>query len=524
MYLVTHNPEEEKQVWALDKDRMSLGRSSRADVVIDDPRMSRIHAYVVKDAEKFIFVDANSTNGSFINGVRVNRRMIHSGDIIRCGDTEFHVTEVDEDANFRWDDTSLIVKSRFPLDQMNKRLNALAQGVIEPDTKEDTRTGLEAPVPEEKTPHTVRQFVKRLKTLYQVFEDVSSVLSCRQIYTLILEGVFKLLPHAQNVCILVEDEQKREFKPVLLRNRNNKTPDSLRISKTAFQIAVSSKVALLAADVPNDPLFDKTDTVQDLHLQSILCVPLVSENRVIGVIYIDNREEKGSFDTVDAEFITSLANHAAIAIKHAHLYDALQRAYHQSILALQNVIETRDPLTMGHAYRTAQFALGIARDMELPEDRCHTLKTAAELHDIGKVAIDVDIIHKPGGLSYPEYLSVQEHVKASEQILAPIEYLHDVLPIIRQHHEHYDGSGYPEGLEGDEIMLEARILAVADSFDAIISERSYKESLGIDETMKLCREGSGKHFDPKAVEALERFVQDNPSVIKTLVANPTETV
>jgi HD-GYP domain-containing protein (c-di-GMP phosphodiesterase class II) len=309
-----------------------------------------------------------------------------------------------------------------------------------------------------------------------------------------------------------------------MRNRDSKPPISLSVSRTAFQIAVSSRVTLLAADVPNDPIFQQTDTARDLHLQSILCAPLVGKDEILGLLYVDNRKEKESFDEIDAEFLTGLANHAAISIQHARLYDALQRAYHQSILALQNVIETRDPLTMGHTYRTAQFAVGIARAMNLSEEQCNKIKTAAELHDIGKIAIDTDIIHKAGDLSYGEFLSVQEHVKASEKILAPIEYLQDVLPIICQHHEHYDGSGYPEGISGDDILLESRILAVADSFDAMISERSYKDALTVEESIKHCQEQAGKQFDPKVVEALQQYIQNNRSIIKTLIVNPTETL
>ena len=522
MYIVHYPKEGEKQVWTIDKERLSIGRSSRADIVVGDPRISRIHAYIIQDGEKCIFVDANSTNGCFINGIRVNRRIINAGDIIRCGDTELHVVEIEENTNFSWDDTSLIVKSQFPLDLMQKRLDDISKNYIEAQEKETDAAGTDAD--ENISPLTMKSFLARLKILYQIFGKVSSELNYRQLYTLIVHGVFDLLPHAQNVCLLLEDEQKKNYRPVLMRNRENKTPKSVRISKTAFQLAISSKTTLLAADAPNDPLFQQTDTVQELHLQSILCAPLAMDNSVIGMIYVDNREEKGSFDEIDAEFLTGFANHAAIAIQHAKTYDTLQQAYHQSILALQNVIETRDPMTMGHTYRTAHLAIGIAREMGLSEEQCQRIKTAAELHDIGKIAIDVNIIHKPGDLSYPEYLSVQEHVKASEKILSPIEYLHDVLPIIREHHENFDGSGYPDGLEGEQILLESRILSVADAFDAMISERSYKQGMSIEESLALCTRESGKKFDPNVVLALKEFINNNQTWIQNMLLNPTETV
>ena len=519
MFLVTYPRNSQRKRWQIGDERISIGRSSRADIMLSDARISRIHAYIIKDGDKYIFADAHSTNGSFINNVRVNRRILNPGDVIKLGDTELHVLETDDNVAFSWQENPVIIKKNLAIETSEQSLEQLTLEMFPEKVDENL-----AATTEHTKSQAVRKFVQQIKTLYQACGHVSALLNRHQLYEHVIQSVFQLLPNAENACLIIDEEANGNFKPVLMRNRSNKSQQTIHISRTAFQQAVTSKTTLLAADVPNDPLFQKVDTASRLHLQSILCAPLIYKDEVIGAIYADNREEKGSFDLIDAEFFTALANHSAMAIQHVRLYDSLQTAYHQSIMALQNVMEARDPNTMGHTYRTSQYGVGIAREMGLSEEQCYNIKTAAELHDIGKIAIDINIINKAGDLSCPEYLSVQEHVNASEKILAPVEYLRQIIPIIRQHHERYDGTGYPEGLHGDDILPESRILAVADTFDALTSERSYKGAMTLDESLQKCKEEAGKAFDPEVVDALERYIHTNRARLQHMLENPSETI
>ncbi|MCD6384214.1 HD domain-containing protein [Candidatus Sumerlaeota bacterium] len=519
MYLVNYRKDGVKKRWALDKERISIGRGTHTDITLDDPRVSRIHAYIIRDKDSYIFVDSDSTNGSFINGVRVSRQLLNPGDIIRIGDYELHFVEMEGKEHFTWDNSEVIVETQVPTDYIKTRLDELTKETPSEESKGESVDALE-----KVSAFNLSRIAGRIKGLYQAFEQLSSVLSTQELYEIIIKSVFALLPTAQNVCLIIGETDKHVYKPIMMRNRKGEVPSSLRISKTALRLAVKNRLTLLASDVPHDPLFKKTETASELHLQSILCAPLLIKQKVIGAIYVDNREEKDSFNQIDAEFLTALANHSSIALENARLYHTLQQAYHQSILALQNIIEARDPSTMGHTYRTARLAVGIAREMGLSEEQCQLIKTAADLHDIGKICLDARIINKPGDLSYPEYLSVQEHVAVSEKILAPIEYLRDVLPIIRQHHERYDGTGYPEGLQKEEILIEARVLGLADAFDALISQRSYKDPIPIDEALKWCWEEAGKQFDPQVVKALESFIKKNRSAVETLISNPSKKI
>ncbi|MEJ2725091.1 MAG: HD-GYP domain-containing protein, partial [Deltaproteobacteria bacterium] len=193
--------------------------------------------------------------------------------------------------------------------------------------------------------------------------------------------------------------------------------------------------------------------------------------------------------------------------QNSQLYEDVQKAYYEAILALMNSMNAKDPYTAGHSQRTSRYALGIAQEMGLSERACKKIKTGAELHDIGKIGIRDVIIGKRNPLSTMEYNTIQAHVLTGENIIKPIKYLRFALPMIRHHHEHYDGTGYPDGLKGDEIPLGARIVGAGDAFDAMTSQRPYNKPLSSNKALEKCVSLKGKQFDPDVIDALIRFVK-----------------
>ncbi len=184
----------------------------------------------------------------------------------------------------------------------------------------------------------------------------------------------------------------------------------------------------------------------------------------------------------------------------------LDRALEQTLLAMAEMIEMRDPYTAGHQQNVAQLADRIAREMGLGEDRCRMIRLAALVHDIGKNAIPIDLLVKPTGLSPLEFDMVKQHVEAGYHVLSRIEFAQPVADIMRQHHERLDGSGYPHGLAGDQILLEARILAVADTVDAMVNHRPYRAARGMPATLAVLEQCAGAHYDPDVVAAFKRTV------------------
>ena len=184
----------------------------------------------------------------------------------------------------------------------------------------------------------------------------------------------------------------------------------------------------------------------------------------------------------------------------------LQNAYMQTIDTLRNVVETRDKETEGHSRRVSFLATALAEEIGLREEEVDKVRLAGLFHDIGKIGVKDSVLLKQGPLNNEEYDEIKKHPAEGVGILSHFTPFEELLPIIGQHHERVDGRGYPKGLSGEEICISARLIAVADSFDAMISNRAYRKGLGIEKTMAEMERCSGTQFDPKIVDALKRLM------------------
>ncbi|HRV05796.1 MAG TPA: HD-GYP domain-containing protein, partial [Candidatus Saccharicenans sp.] len=183
----------------------------------------------------------------------------------------------------------------------------------------------------------------------------------------------------------------------------------------------------------------------------------------------------------------------------------LRRALKGTIQAISTTIEMRDPYTAGHQRRVAQLAEAVAREMNLPEVKIEGIRFAAQIHDIGKIYVPAEILSKPTKLTDLEYTIIKTHPQAGYEILKNIEFPWPIAEIVLQHHERLNGSGYPAGLKDGEILLEARILAIADVVEAMSSHRPYRPSFGIDKALDEIRLNNGLLYEPEAVAACQRL-------------------
>ena len=184
------------------------------------------------------------------------------------------------------------------------------------------------------------------------------------------------------------------------------------------------------------------------------------------------------------------------------LYEDLRSTYMRTIKALAHAIEARDSYTHSHSGNVAKYAVTIAQQMKLSAKEVETMRLACELHDLGKIGIVDSILTKPSSLSEDEWRQIKFHPQIAVQILEPLTFLNEVIPLIKQHHEHFDGSGYPEGRKGEDILLGSRIIHLADAYEAMRSARAYRKiPLSKEEAVAEIKKNSGKQFDPKVVEA-----------------------
>jgi putative nucleotidyltransferase with HDIG domain len=228
-------------------------------------------------------------------------------------------------------------------------------------------------------------------------------------------------------------------------------------------------------------------------------MPLTIQGKIIGILYLGRADSKQPYSPSEVEFVSVLSGQAAAALENARLYEKLEQSYLSMIVTLSSVVEARDLYTDNHMKDIAEYSVDIAKKLGLPETEVENIRKAALLHDLGKVTVPDKILLKPDKLSEDEMDVIRKHPVNGAKIIEAVEPIKHAREIIRHHHESYDGSGYPDGLKGTDIPLGARIIAVADAFGAMTTDRPYRKALSVDEAMRELVSFAGAQFDPDVV-------------------------
>jgi putative nucleotidyltransferase with HDIG domain len=240
------------------------------------------------------------------------------------------------------------------------------------------------------------------------------------------------------------------------------------------------------------------------HPLSIIIAPLSHKERTIGVVVIVFEEDQDFIRQQTLKLLYILAGFFSLAIQNAYLFNDLKRSYFDTIRGVANSIEARDPYTKGHSYRVGQIARAIAEELNWGEDELELIDWGGMLHDVGKIGIHDNILNKPGKLTEDEYETIKLHPLIGAQVVKDISFLEPVIPYILEHHERFDGSGYPQGLAGENISIKGRLLAVTDVFDAMTTDRPYHKAFPPEDVIKKIINGANSDFDPHIVEAFEK--------------------
>jgi HD-GYP domain-containing protein (c-di-GMP phosphodiesterase class II)/HAMP domain-containing protein len=243
-----------------------------------------------------------------------------------------------------------------------------------------------------------------------------------------------------------------------------------------------------------------------------LHIPMTSSGRTRGVVSIGLRDGQKEVEGDDIQMIQNLANQVAVTLENAELKRRDEKTYIETVAALAAAVEARDRYTRGHSRRVTELSVEIARRMGKPEWFVKDLESAALLHDIGKIGFPDQILCNPGPLPPDGVRVIQEHPLGGENILKPVGSLARLCPIVRHHHERFNGNGYPDGLKGEEIPIAARIITVADSFDAMISARPYKAPRSREDAIGELLRCRGMQFDPSCVDTFVDFLRERSDV------------
>jgi putative nucleotidyltransferase with HDIG domain len=254
------------------------------------------------------------------------------------------------------------------------------------------------------------------------------------------------------------------------------------------------------------------------HLQKMgfsLVAPILTGSRLAGLLFLGPKLGGRPFELADQMLLSSLLASTGIAMEKAELFKKLQESYVATIQSLMSAMEAKDTYTRGHTARVSRYALAIAAAMNFSREALEDVRLGATLHDIGKIGIHEGILNKPGRLTDEELEIMKEHPALGDRILRKILFLKQARKMVRHHHERWDGEGYPDHLKGEEISLGARIVTVADSFDAMTSKRTYSEGMGLSEAVWHLSTKVRTQFCPDTVSVFVKLLKDRA------VATPT---
>lgn len=364
---------------------------------------------------------------------------------------------------------------------------------------------------------TIRQFKDGLNRILFTVPKIYQLQPIDAILEEILEGLMPLV-NSKDAFILVDD-------------CNSNQGEIIYKGVGEYKIPVNTLINMLSPELMEKIGFSRENKVK-VKLDHGLILPLLGENNSsIGVIYIEsNNFDEGLklLEIYSTQAATSIINaflHSLINMKKEELdktYMELKKRYIDTIEALRLTVDAKDYYTRGHSDRVSYYASKIGEAFDLSPDEIELLKVGGVFHDIGKIGTADDILFKVEKLDFDEYEEIKKHPLKGAYILSAISMFKDVVPLVKYHHERFDGKGYPEGLKGEEIPLLARILSVADAFDAMTSDRKYRSKLNLGEAINQFKLNSGTQFDPVVVEKLLILLKNYELMQKDIAATFSE--
>ena len=364
--------------------------------------------------------------------------------------------------------------------------------------------------------------LKEMMALYQASESISSQSGLDDVIKVLFESAAPIT-NADFMALYLDDVNKKEGGFSLSRRQLfRRMPSSERYLLRSLPKRLSSAVAQDYFTSYSSRIFSGNDSLlsaisidsrKPIHFNSMLAFSLKAHNRLVGVLVLVSFTPTVVFSDKLRRSFYMLVSKAAAAIENSYLYDNLQKQYIETVESFAQALEAKDSYTHGHSRQVSLYAYLIARDLGFSNDELGELQQAAILHDIGKIGISDTILNFPRELTEREFFEVREHPRKGRNILAPISSLAGVAEVVYHHHEHWDGSGYPEGLAGQEIPLMARIIGVADAFDAMTSQRPYRSPLSLEGALDELQKEAGRQFDPELVSI---FISQGDEIVKLL--------
>lgn len=338
---------------------------------------------------------------------------------------------------------------------------------------------------------------EELKDLIKINHLVSASSNLKKISSLVTYFTCSIM-HTSSCALRLIDEERGALVLKggwgLSKRFLSNTP--LKIGEGISGWVAEGHKSIAVYDIRSDSRVKYPEIIKKEKLCSALYTPIIFKGKVEGVISTYSKTPH-HFTEEEMRLLSAFASQVAIAIQETRHYEDIHINYFNTIHALVLALEARDPYTRGHTERVTKYAIEVGRVLSISQTKLEILRYAGEVHDVGKISIPDFILNKPGRLTPTERAVIELHPLKGTEMLEPLEFLRPAIPIVRHHHERYDGTGYPDGLEKDKIPLMARILACADAFDAMTSDRPYRSRrLTVEEALTEIKNNAGSQFDP----------------------------
>jgi HD-GYP domain-containing protein (c-di-GMP phosphodiesterase class II) len=473
--------------WESDK-LLRIGRTPNMEIMLNDRSVSRRHAEILLGPEGWAIADLGSSNGTYLNGVRIGRtfQKLRKHDLLQLGDLCVTVKVLEEDIPDRANPENIRTSGSF------MTLQAVAQN----SWQQAVKTLGEAV---EQRPDHDKGFLALLRAGHHLCQ----VSGLEELLNSVLGETASAL-NAQRAAIILMDESINQLQLRAVVTPMAGLPGGRCFSKTLAERCYREGQSLLCADATDEGIATISTLLRGT-MSSIICALLRTPRKRLGVLHLDRGPTQEPFRQDDLCLADAIAANFSTGIECAQLVQQHREQSIQMVTALAQAVEMRDRYTAGHTQRVTTYSILLARELDFPQSDQQLLQTGTPLHDLGKIGVRDCVLLKAGKLSPEEFEHIKLHTIKGAQILETMPELNSLIPILRNHHERWDGTGYPDGLANGRISPLARVVAIADSFDAMTSTRPYRPALSADQAFAELRTGAGKHFDPYFIDAFTRL-------------------
>jgi len=506
---------------------LRIGRLDPLEVVLDDASVSRYHAEVRITERGWRVRDLGSTNGTRLNGAKLGSGQwpLRVRDLLQIGEVALVVEAIEEAAPATAAAPVTVALPAVGGDARPEREGELRVEAKAVTTWDEALDNLA--FDSNRCPRAGEQ----MRALLRAGHHLGHIDNEDDLLQSILRDAVAVLDAQRGAIVLAEGPENKLQLRALVTGRNEPRAMAAGRSDPGGRFHFSHSLAnrsftrgesVLCHSVEDDPELAAARSIAEGAMASVLCVLLRTPRTRLGVLHLDRSPWQKPFTVDDLHLADALAANVSAGIESAQLLRKQRDLFLDTITILAQAVELRDEYTGGHTLRVTTYSMLLAEHLGMSAVDLELIRIGTPLHDIGKIGIDDAILRKPDRLTPQEFAAMKTHTVKGAEIIETVPDLKPVLPIVRHHHERWDGKGYPDGLGGEAISPLARVVGIADAFDAMTSDRPYRKGMPADAAFEEVRKGAGTQFDPAFAQAFLEIREEIVRHMQTLVKAPSK--